>query len=142
MPTRLVPVTDSTVPVIAIQRPVMLVGRHPECDIRIDRRQVSRRHCCVAVAYDRFLIRDLGSRHGVRVNGRKIQECRLFPGDEVAIAHFIYRLEDDASDQGAAPGARARKPQPVAKPNPAPASRPATPDEILELDLLPMDDDD
>ena len=95
MSARLVPLNDRDAPPIVVQRPVMLIGRHPECDIRIDREQISRRHCCLAQAYDRVLIRDLGSRNGVRVNGRMVVESRLVPGDEVAIAHLIYRLEAD-----------------------------------------------
>ena len=40
-----------------------------------------------------MLIRDLGSRNGVRVNGRLVDEVQLFPGDEVAIGPVLYRLE-------------------------------------------------
>ena len=31
-----------------LDKPIMLFGRHPECDITIDSRKISRRHCCVA----------------------------------------------------------------------------------------------
>jgi len=71
----------------------LLIGRHSECDIRIDIPQISRRHCCLAMAYDRVLIRDLGSRNGLRVNGRLIDEAQLHPGDEIAIGPVLYRLE-------------------------------------------------
>jgi pSer/pThr/pTyr-binding forkhead associated (FHA) protein len=94
MPARLVPLNDSSSPAISLQRPVLLIGRHSECDVRIDLPQVSRRHCCVALAYDRLTIRDLGSHNGIRVNGLPVEETVLLPGDEVAIAHLIYRLED------------------------------------------------
>jgi pSer/pThr/pTyr-binding forkhead associated (FHA) protein len=94
MPARLVPLNDSASLAISLQRPVLLIGRHPECDVRIDLPQVSRRHCCVALAYDRLTIRDLGSHNGIRVNGMAVEETVLLPGDEVAIAHLIYRLED------------------------------------------------
>ena len=93
MSAQLVPIKAGSAPPVAISRPVILIGRHPECDVRIDSPQVSRRHCCLAMAYDRLVIRDLGSRNGVRVNGRVVDEARLNAGDEVAIAHFIYRLE-------------------------------------------------
>jgi pSer/pThr/pTyr-binding forkhead associated (FHA) protein len=98
MSARLVPLSLSatSAPVIAIQRPVILIGRHPECDIRIDSPKVSRRHCCLALAYDRVMIRDLGSRNGLRVNGRVVEETALRPGDEIAIGHILYRLEDVA----------------------------------------------
>jgi pSer/pThr/pTyr-binding forkhead associated (FHA) protein len=98
MSARLVPLlSGGAAPIIPLQRPVVLVGRHPDCDVRIDLPQISRRHCCLAQAYERLLIRDLGSRHGVRVNGRVVAEERLRPGDEVAIGHLIFRLEEGDS---------------------------------------------
>jgi pSer/pThr/pTyr-binding forkhead associated (FHA) protein len=87
----LVPI-DGGAPPISLVRPVLLIGRHPECDIRINLTKISRRHCSVALAYDRVLIRDLGSRNGLRVNGRVVEEARLFAGDEVAIGPLIYRM--------------------------------------------------
>lgn len=88
--------TPGTAPTVAIERPVMLIGRHPDCDIRIECPQVSRRHCCIALAYDRFVLRDLGSKHGVRVNGEVIEERQLVLGDEVAIGPVLMRLIDPA----------------------------------------------
>lgn len=95
MSARLVPLTPGTAPTIPLQRPVLLIGRHPECDVRIDLPKISRRHCCVALAYDRVMIRDLGSRNGLRVNGLVIDEAMLRPGDEVAIGPILYRVEQD-----------------------------------------------
>ena len=130
MSVQLVPINAGSAPAMLISRPVILIGRHPECDVRIDSPQVSRRHCCLALAYDRLVIRDLGSSNGVRVNGRVVDEARLQPGDEVAIAQFLYRLE------GLAPA-----PQPP--PRPVRASKPAAdlPPPIIELDedFIPLD---
>ena len=96
MTYQLIPIEKGRSPAIALQRPVLLIGRHPECDVRIDLPKISRRHCCLALAYDRVLIRDLGSRNGLRVNGRLVEEARLHAGDEVAIGPVIYRLEIEA----------------------------------------------
>lgn len=123
MTARLVPLGGDSGQVVLIQRPVLLIGRHPDCDVRIDRPEISRRHCCIALVYDRTLIRDLGSRNGVRVNGRPVEEARLRPGDEIAIAQLIFRLEEE-------PGA----PAPAFQPPPATA-----PDG--DSDLLPIDFD-
>ena len=95
MSFRIVPLVKGSAPVIALYRPVLLIGRHPECDARIESPKVSRRHCCIATAYDRVLIRDLGSRNGVRVNGRLLEESRLVPGDELAIGPILFRLEQE-----------------------------------------------
>ncbi len=108
MSFRLSPLKKGSAPIIALYRPVLLVGRHLECDVRLDSPKISRRHCCIALAYDRVLIRDLGSRNGVRVNGRVVDESRLFYGDELAIGPILFRLdlepEDDA--HAVAPGRR------------------------------------
>ncbi len=95
MSFRIVPLVKGSAPAIALYRPVLLIGRHLDCDVRIDSPKISRRHCCVATAYDRVLIRDLGSRNGVRVNGRLLEESRLQPGDELAIGPILFRLEDE-----------------------------------------------
>jgi predicted component of type VI protein secretion system len=141
--TRLVPIKPGSVPSIPVQRPVVLVGRHPECDVRINLSKVSRRHCCLALAYDRVLIRDLGSRNGVRVNGAVVDEAQLHPGDTVAIGPLLFRVEDpDAAAQpalAAAPG-RSAPPLRPAPPEPEPQPRPA--DELQDLPFLPLDPHD
>jgi predicted component of type VI protein secretion system len=121
-----------------LQRPVLLVGRHSECDVRIELPQISRRHCCVALAYDRYTIRDLGSRNGVRVNGRLVDEARLFPGDEIAIAQLIFRLEDTSPASVPSP-----PPLPVPAQNPDPAKPPTFPElspADADGDLIALDD--
>lgn len=118
---RLVPLTPGSAPEVELQRPVLLFGRHAECDVRLDLPQISRRHCCVAIAYDRIVIRDLGSRNGVRVNGRIVDEQGLHPGDEVAIGHVLYRVDGP----GPAP--------PRASP-PSATPRPGGPDPLISID--------
>lgn len=132
MPTRLAPLIPGTAPQINLNRPVLLIGRHPECDVRIDLPQISRRHCVLALAYDRATIRDLGSRHGVRLNGRSIHESRLVAGDELAIGHLLYRYEDTAS------GGQERT-STTAQAAPPAALAPLPPEEEESLSRLPVD---
>ncbi len=144
MSFRIVPLLKGTAPAIALYRPVLLIGRHVECDVRLDSPKVSRRHCCVATAYDRVLIRDLGSRNGVRVNGRLLDESRLLPGDELAIGPILFRLELEEQPQ-LAPRPSAPPPSvratPVAKRPPAvPPAAPSTGAPDSEMDLVPIDD--
>ncbi len=93
MSARLVPLTPSLSPTIMLERPVILIGRHPECDIQISLAQISKRHCCIAQVASDLVIRDLGSRTGIRINGYLVSECSLQVGDEVAIGPVIYRFE-------------------------------------------------
>jgi pSer/pThr/pTyr-binding forkhead associated (FHA) protein len=91
MPPELVALTDG--PNILIDKPILLLGRHQECDIQLGSRKVSRRHCCLAQVSDYFVVRDLGSTNGIRINGLRVQEGSLRPGDELAIANQRYQLQ-------------------------------------------------
>jgi predicted component of type VI protein secretion system len=138
MSSRLVPLNAGVAPTIPLQRPVLLIGRHPECDVRIDLSKISRRHCCIALAYDRVMVRDLGSRNGLRVNGVAVEESQLHPGDEIAIGPIIYRMESEAPAPASAPppGIPVDRPAPSVKP-------PSLPDfsnfHDPEGDLVPID---
>jgi pSer/pThr/pTyr-binding forkhead associated (FHA) protein len=136
MSFRIVPLVKGSATPIALYRPVLLIGRHPECDVRIESPKVSRRHCCVATAYDRILIRDLGSRNGVRVNGRLQEEATLNPGDELAIGPILFRLEAEPEQPAAPirPGVSQAR-----SPGPAPAAS-ARPESDIDIDLVPLDD--
>jgi predicted component of type VI protein secretion system len=121
-----------------LQRSIVLIGRHPECDVRIELPQISRRHCCVALATDRLIIRDLGSQNGVRVNGERVEEARLWPGDEIAIAQLLYRLEDEVPSPRAT-AVPANPPPPQRVPQPTPDFSVSSADNE-DADLIPLDD--
>lgn len=91
MPVQLVALDDS--PDIIVDKPVLLIGRHPECDVQILSRKISRRHCCIALVNDYLVVRDLGSTNGISINGQVVAEGRLKPGDELLIGDHHYRLE-------------------------------------------------
>lgn len=90
MPATLVALTDG--PNLPLDRPVMLVGRHAECDLQLHSGKVSRRHCIIAYVNNQTMIRDLGSTNGVRINGERVAEGMLHDGDEVAIGNFRYQV--------------------------------------------------
>ena len=146
MSFRLVPLIKGTAPIIAIHRPVLLIGRHIECDVRIEQTKISRRHCCVAMAYDRVLVRDLGSRNKIRVNGQVVDEARLEAGDELAIGPLVYRLEL-MDDRQPVPSVhplppnrhpRLRSPPSHFRQSPQPRSRRTGDLEESDLDLIPL----
>src|SRR6202022_2043384 len=90
MPAQLVALSEG--PSILLDKPILLLGRHPECDIQIDSRKISRRHCCIAQVSDYLVIRDLGSTNGVRINGIRVVEGRLQAGDELTVGNHRYQV--------------------------------------------------
>jgi pSer/pThr/pTyr-binding forkhead associated (FHA) protein len=91
MSSRLVALDEG--PDIPVDRAMVVVGRHPQCDARLDSIRVSRRHCCMTEDNGEVVVRDLGSTNGIRINGQRVEAGRLRPGDELSIAHIRYRLE-------------------------------------------------
>lgn len=93
MPAHLLSLTDG--PSILIDKPILLFGRHQECDVQLNSRKISRRHCCLAQVNDYLVIRDLGSTNGVRINGERVVEGKLIIGDELTIGNFRYQVCGD-----------------------------------------------
>jgi FHA domain len=80
-------------PDIPVDSPLVLVGRHPRCDARLDSAWVSLRHCILTEDGGEVVVRDLGSTNGTWINGWRVERGRLKPGDEMSIAHVRYVLE-------------------------------------------------
>jgi pSer/pThr/pTyr-binding forkhead associated (FHA) protein len=92
MPARLVALDDG--PDINLDRAMVVVGRHPSCDTRLDSLRISRHHCCMTQENGEVMVRDLGSTNGIRINGQRVEIGRIRAGDELSIAHIRYRLEN------------------------------------------------
>lgn len=91
MSTRLVALSEGAD--IPLDRAMIVVGRHPQCDARLDSIRVSRRHCCMTPDHGEVIVRDLGSTNGIRINDQRVEMGRLRAGDVLSIAHLRYRLE-------------------------------------------------
>jgi predicted component of type VI protein secretion system len=104
-------------PDISLDRAMVVVGRHPNCDTRLSSLRVSRRHCCMTRENDQVVVHDLGSTNGIRINGERVETGRLRPGDELSIAHIRYRLEgEEDSDQASDPAIREQDSTPDSSP--------------------------
>lgn len=153
-----------------LARGVLGLGRHPENDIVLDDRTLSRFHAKIVRQglgdSARWMVVDLGAQNGVHLNGERIAaEVELHPGDRIELGRYtaVFEAPAPARPKSAAarptaapaplPGAgiKATAPPAVGKPPSAkpalaapPVKAPARPSAADELDLdedLRMDDE-
>lgn len=73
-----------------------VLGRSRECDVTVDDANVSRRHAEVRPSGGRWIVRDLGSTNGVKVNGRRIEGAQsLNPGDVIEVGRSRLTFEEE-----------------------------------------------
>jgi len=72
----------------------IVLGRDPECSICLDDTSVSREHAAVEPVAGGAVVKDLGSANGIFVNGERVKERRLQPGDilRIGASKFIVHL--------------------------------------------------
>ncbi len=71
---------------ISHARPVT-IGRGDEADITLHDPVCSRIHAAIRYWDDIFVVRDMGSKNGTFLNGRRIDVAKLSPGDVLTIGN-------------------------------------------------------
>lgn len=79
----------------------LLVGRRESCDIVLRFSNVSAHHCQLFVSGGYWFVRDKNSRNGVKVNGLRVMEKRLDPGDVLTVARHAYEVHYSPVELGA-----------------------------------------
>lgn len=67
------------------------IGRLMDNQIRLENSSVSSHHAELTRKGEDYLIRDLNSTNGTRVNGQRIVETRLYHGDSVTLGHLLLQ---------------------------------------------------
>jgi predicted component of type VI protein secretion system len=75
-----------------VVKEMMLIGRQEDCDLRLDHKSVSKKHCVVVKTDGLLVLRDLGSTNGTRVNGTRVRRAALLPNDRLSVANFHFRV--------------------------------------------------
>lgn len=72
------------------------IGRGEGSDIQLEDRSLSRRHATVLRLHQRLMIRDEGSRYGLRVGERAVTSAFLNPGDRLTLGgvEVVCEVED------------------------------------------------
>ncbi|MEQ1905494.1 MAG: SpoIIE family protein phosphatase [Pirellulaceae bacterium] len=79
---------------------LVVIGRHPSCDIVIEDNAVSRRHAQIRRAGNQYFVSDLNSRNGTVVNKETIQkESLLYDNSEIEICDVVFNflMDEDFS---------------------------------------------
>ena len=79
----------------------LLVGRRESCDIVLRFSNVSAHHCELDVRDGYWYVKDLKSRNGTKVNGVRVTERFLEPGDVISVAKHRYEIQYSPVDLGA-----------------------------------------
>lgn len=70
-----------------------VIGRDPTADIRIESAGVSRRHAAITINGDAAIVRDLGSKNGTQVDGRRIAGSSLVAeAVDIRLGSAVVRL--------------------------------------------------
>ena len=71
---------------------LLVLGRSSGCQLVFADDTVSRRHAELRLVDGRWMLRDLGSSNGTWVNGRRVMEAEVAPGDDVQLGGCALRL--------------------------------------------------
>jgi adenylate cyclase len=78
---------------IPLRRPVLVVGRRERCDICLRFPNISSKHCELAFKDGYWVVRDLDSTNGIKVNGNRLRYRPLRPGDVLTIGKRRYTIQ-------------------------------------------------
>lgn len=70
-----------------------ILGRHPQCQVRLDSAAVSRQHAQITRGPTAYVIEDLRSRNGTQINGVAIRGAtELRDQDQVQICDYVFEF--------------------------------------------------
>lgn len=75
-----------------LDRPSLVIGRTPENDIILDHKSISRHHAKLIREGSQYVLVDLESANGVRVNGTEQDRAALEPGDTIELGQMRLRF--------------------------------------------------
>ncbi len=78
---------------IPLIRETITIGRRESCDVCLQFANVSGQHCQLSFNEGLWIIRDLDSKNGVKVNGVRVQKKVLHPNDVISIAKKKFTID-------------------------------------------------
>jgi predicted component of type VI protein secretion system len=96
---------------IPLLKSSLVIGRRESSDIVLRFPNVSGTHCELTLSSGHWFVKDLGSSNGTKINGTRVSEGRLDPGDKVSIGRHEYEVCYDPGTLGSDGGAPRPLPQ-------------------------------
>jgi pSer/pThr/pTyr-binding forkhead associated (FHA) protein len=81
-----------------LNKPLVMLGRATTNDIILSESRVSRNHAQVECTEEGITITDLHSANGVWVNGQRVSEAKIRPGDTINISGYVLQYLAPAAD--------------------------------------------
>ena len=85
---------------IPLLKPSIVVGRRENCDVVLRFSNISGAHCELTLIDGFWFVKDLSSSNGVKVNGLRVIEQRVDPGDTLSVGKHDYQMMYDPSQLG------------------------------------------
>ncbi len=94
----------------------LVLGRHLNCDIILKDKAVSSQHCYIARRGSSYVLHDLNSTNGTRLNSERVAEAELIPKQVIQLGSS--ELMFDSSPSESAPAAQLANTQVVTESHP------------------------
>ncbi|MCY2950993.1 MAG: FHA domain-containing protein, partial [Planctomycetota bacterium] len=79
----------------SLPKDITVIGRREDCDIRIPLGEVSRKHCRLIIEVETLRVEDMGSSNGTFLNGARVQEAVVQPGDALQVGSVVFVVQMD-----------------------------------------------
>ena len=124
---------------VPVNRPRFVIGKLPTTDLFLDKISISRQHCEIINANGGYFVRDLGSRNGTFVGGKRIaNDTALHDGSRIDLGsiQIVFRCEEAKPADAAPAEGTAKTTLPQTRP---PRSVPATKPVAASRRLVPVE---
>ncbi len=86
---------------IPLRKQELLIGRREDCDIVLRFSNVSGAHCKLVLSNGYWYILDQRSTNGVKLNGVRVNDHRVDPGQTLHISKHVFQLQYSPVKNGA-----------------------------------------
>jgi len=91
---------------VALHGSSFLIGRDPECQLRLKSESVGGRHCTLSVVQDHLTVRDLGTKMGTLLNGKRLDPsyaAMAYNGDLIQVGNLVFEVAIELEAKPTAP---------------------------------------